>query len=187
MKLKQIPPGFNMQALKKMYGEARVHDLLLQAVYFVKIENIFNHNVDAPWFEDESLCYLATEAELSLGTNESESFYVGAYQNNYITKKSSGETSVTFMETVNADIAKSFLACRRLAINKDGTVNEPKHYAFKLTVGFINPRSGNKTSLRKTWLVGALSCSTEASSAGRSEVVKHTVTFVKLRPLLFRF
>ncbi len=174
-----------MTELKKIYGQVKIYDLLLQAVYFVRIENIFGLRVDAPWFDNESLCYLATDASLSLGSNESESFYAGAYQCGYLTQKSNDTTNVTFLETTEAHIGKSFLACRRLAFNKDGTVNEPKKYAFKLTVGFVHPKTNKETSLQKSWIVGVKECEAEASSSGRSEVVKQNVIFQKLRPLLF--
>ena len=183
--LKGLAPQVNLSELRRLYGEVRAYNLLLQAMYFVKIENIFNHKGDIPWFKDSKLCYLATDAPLSLGSNESESFYAGNYQANYLTQRSSSEVSVTFMETVNADISRSYIACRELAFNKDGTVNEPKKYAFKLTVGFLNPKNAGKSPLQRSWLVGVSSGNVELSSSGRSEVAKPSIDFVKLRPLLF--
>ena len=158
---------------------------IASAVYAVQIENISKHKGNIPWFNDKNLCYLATEADLSLGSNESESFYAGAYQANYLTQKSSDETEVTFIETAGGNIAKSYSACRKLVFNKDGTVNEPARYAFKLTVSLLNPKDTHKTAISKSWLVGVKSASTEVSSSGRSEVVKINVTFQKLRPMLF--
>jgi len=174
--------GLNLEALKKIYGEVRAHDLLLQAVYFVKIENVFNHKVDAPWFTDESLCYLATEAPLSFGSSESESFYAGSHQCGYLTQRTSSDISITFMETTGAHIAKSYVACRALAFNDDGTINEPRKYAFKLTIGFLDPKDITKSPLRNSFIVAAQNITTEASSAGRSEVVKHSIDFLRLRP-----
>ncbi|MBE0440628.1 hypothetical protein EI164_00855 [Psychrobacter sp. FME13] len=175
-----------MQSLQLLYGKLRVHEALLQCMYVVKIEDIFGNGPNIPWFRDKTLCYLATEADMSLGSAESESFYAGAYQASYLTQKSSDDMDMTFIETLNADISNSYRACHKLAFNDDGTMNESKKYAFKLSVGLINHKKPNSEPvINRSWLVGAKSARPEISSTGRSEIVKVPVTFQKLRPLMF--
>lgn len=174
------------QALKLLYGEVRAHKALLQCMYVVTIEDIFNIGASIPWFADKSLGYLVTDTDLSLGSSESESFYAGSMQSSYLTQKTADDMDLTFVETANGDIFKSFRACYELAFNSDGTVNEPKKYAFKLSVGLIDHNNLSKPPVvQRSWLVGAKSGRAEISSAGRSEVVKHAITVQKLRPLMF--
>lgn len=175
-----------MQSLQLLYGKVRAHEALLQCMYVVKIEDIFNNGPTIPWFNDKSLCYLVTEADMSLGSAESESFYAGAYQASYLTQKSSDDMDMTFIETMNGRITSSYIACRKLAFNKDGTMNETKKYAFKLSVGLINPKYPDSEPLiTSSWLVGVKSAKIEVSSAARSEIIKIPITFQKLRPLMF--
>ncbi|MGO3664794.1 MULTISPECIES: hypothetical protein [unclassified Psychrobacter] len=175
-----------MQSLQLLYGKLRVHEALLQCMYVVKIEDIFGNGPNIPWFRDKTLCYLATEADMSLGSADSETFYAGSYQAGYLTQKTADDMDVTFIETINGDISNSYRACHKLAFNDDGTVNESKKYAFKLSVGLINHKKPNSEPvITRSWLVGAKSARPEISSTGRSEIVKVPVTFQKLRPLMF--
>jgi hypothetical protein len=175
-----------MQQLKQMYGEVKVHEALLQSMYMVTIDDIFSIGAGIPWFKDKSLSYLVTDADLSLGSAEAESFYAGALPANYLTKKTADDMDMTFIETINGDIFKSFRACYELAFNNDGTVNEPRKYAFKLTIGLINPKAPTKPPVvTRSWLVAAKSGRTEISAAGRSEIVKESITLQKLRPLMY--
>ena len=182
-------PTYNspwMQELKMLYGEMRAHEALLQCMYIVKIEDIFNNGPKIPWFTDKSLTYLVTDADLSLGSADSETFYAGAFQAGYLTQKTADDMDMTFIETINADISNSYRACHKLAFSDDGTMNEPKKYAFKLSVGLINHKKPNsKPVINRSWLVGVKSARLEVSSTGRSEIVKIPITFQKLRPLMF--
>ena len=92
-----------LMQLKKIYGETKAHDVLLQCMYMVKIENIFNIKGDIPWFKDKTLTYLVTEAELSFGSGEAETFYAGALPAGYMTQKTDDEMDMTFIETLNGD------------------------------------------------------------------------------------
>ena len=180
--------GFSspLQALKKMYGEVRAHDVLLQCMYMVRIEDIFNIGSAIPWFKDESLCFLITESDLSFGGSEGETFNAGALPASYLTMKTGDEMNMTFIETINGDIFKSYKACQDLAFNDDGTVNEPRKYTFKITVALIDHKHPNKPPpISKSWLVAVKSGSADVSSAGRSEIIKEPITFQKIRPLLF--
>lgn len=174
-----------LEEYARIYGRVKAHHALIKAIYKVKIENIFGHKGDIPWFKDQTLCYLATDAELSLGSSESDSFYAGSIQANYLTQQISSEMDITFIETAKGDISKSFLACRRLAFNNDGTVNETKKYAFKLSVALLNPRNPQKIAVQGAWIVGVKSANIELSASSRSELVEIPVTFEKLRPLSF--
>ena len=180
-----IDNGGLMQ-LKRLYGELKAHDVLLQCMYMVKIENVFGLKGNIPWFNDKSLTYLVTDAELSFGSGESETFYAGALPAGYMTQKTEDDIDMTFIETLNGDIFKSYRACHKLIFNADGTVNEPKKYAFKLTIGLIhNKKNSHISPVARTWIVGVKSGRTEVSSAGRSEIIKETITFQKLRPPMF--
>jgi hypothetical protein len=191
--LERLKPSSNqtytsgyMQTLKMLYGEMRAHEAMLQCMYVVKIEDIFGNGRNIPWFMNKSLCYLVTEADMSLGSAEGESFYAGAIQAGYLTQKTSDDMDMTFIETINGDISNSYMACHKLAFPGDGSVREPKKYAFKLTVGLINHKKPNSEPVvTRSWLVAAKSGKPEISSTGRSEVVKVSVTFQKLRPLGF--
>ncbi|WP_352309101.1 hypothetical protein [Psychrobacter sp. W2-37-MNA-CIBAN-0211] len=176
------------QALKLLYGEVRAHKALLQCMYSVTIEDVFNIGAGIPWFNNKSLGYLVTDSDLSLGSSESESFYAGALQSNYLTQKTADDMELTFIETANGDIFKSFRACYELAFNDDGTVNEPKNYAFKLSIGLIDHENPSKPPVvKRSWLVAAKSGRADISAAGRSEIVKHGITIQKLRPLMFEY
>ena len=175
-----------LMQMKKIYGEVKAHDVLLQCMYTVKLENIFGIKGDAPWFKDKSLSYLVTDTELSFGSGESETFYAGALPASYMTQRTADDIDMTFIETLNGDIFKSYRACHGMIFNADGTVNEPKKYAFKLTIQLLNHRGTSGTPpLAGSWIVCVKSGRVELSSSGRSEVVKETITFQKLRPTLF--
>lgn len=175
-----------LQSLKKIYGKVKAHEVLLQCMYIVKIEDIFNNGPNIPWFKDPSLGYLVTDANISFGSSEAENYHAGALPAGYLTVKTDDDTDMTFIETGNGDIFKSYRACHELAFNKDGTVNEPRKYAFKLTVAMINHKHPDKPPpITRSWLVAVKSGSAEASSAGRSEIVKEQITFQKVRPLIF--
>lgn len=177
--------GF-VREMRKVYGELRAHEALLQCMYVVKIEDIFGIGKNIPWFRDKSLCYLVTEADMSLGSAESETFYAGAYQASYLTQKSSDDMDMTFIETKYADISSSYRACHKLAFRDDGTMNEPKKYAFKLSIGLLSHHKPYREPvIERSWIVGVKSAKPEISSAGRSEIIKVPVTFQKLRPLMF--
>lgn len=175
-----------LMQMKQIYGEAKAHGVLLQCMYVVKLENIFDIKGDIPWFKDKSLSYLITDTELSFGSGESESFYAGALSASYMTQKTDDDMDMTFIETLNGDIFKSYRACHKLIFNPDGTVNEPKKYAFKLTVGLIhNKKNSHIAPVARSWIVCVKSGRTEVSSASRSEIIKDTITFQKLRPDIF--
>lgn len=184
--LSGLSPLSVMRDLKKMYGEIRAHEILLQCMYIVAIEDIYGIGAGIPWFTDKTLSYLVTEADLSLGSAEAESFYAGALPASYLTQKTADEMDMTFIETSKGAIFKSFRACYDLAFNKDGTVNEPRSYCFKLTIGLINHKQPNDPpAVTRSWIVAAKSGRAETSATGRSEVVKEAITFQKMRPLLF--
>ena len=175
-----------LMQLKRLYGELKAHDVLLQCMYMVKIENVFNIKGDIPWFKDKTLTYLVTEAELSFGSGEAETFYAGALPAGYMTQKTDDEMDMTFIETLNGDIFKSYRACHKLIFNADGTVNEPQKYAFKVTIGLIHNKQNNHIApVARSWIVCVKSGRTEVSSAGRSEIIKETISFQKLRPMMF--
>lgn len=175
-----------LQSLKKIYGKVKAHDVLLQCMYIVRIENIFGIGAGIPWFKDESLGYLVTDADLSFGGSDAESYHAGALPAGYLTMKTGDEMDMTFIETIGGDIFNSYKACQELAFNKDGTVNEPRKYTFKITIALINHKQPEKPpAIMKSWLVAVKSGSAEISSAGRSEIVKAPITFQKIRPKLF--
>tara|TARA_B100000530_G_scaffold309310_1_gene234984 strand:- start:5278 stop:5877 length:600 start_codon:yes stop_codon:yes gene_type:complete len=175
-----------MQDLRKMYGEVRAHEILLQCMYVVTIEDIYGIGAGIPWFTDQSLSYLVTETDLSLGSADAESFHVGALPASYLTQKTADEMDMTFIETSTGAIFKSFRACYDLAFNKDGTVNVPKDYCFKLSIGLINhKRPNDPPAVTRSWIVSVKSGRAETSAVGRSEVAKEAITFQKMRPLIF--
>ncbi|MGP4716890.1 hypothetical protein ACTXGL_09665 [Psychrobacter sp. T6-6] len=175
-----------IQDLRKMYGEVRAHEILLQCMYVVTIEDIYGIGGGIPWFTDQTLSYLVTEADLSLGSADAESFYAGALPASYLTQKTADEMDMTFIETSTGEIFKSFRACYDLAFNKDGTVNVPKDYCFKLTIGLINHKKPHDPpAVTRSWIVAAKSGRAETGATGRSEVVKESITFQKMRPLIF--
>lgn len=174
--------------LKRLYGEMKAHDFLLQSMYLVKIENVYNLQGDIPWFRDKSLCYLVTDANFSFGSAEAETFYAGAMPAGCLTQQTGDDIDITFIETLRGDIFKSFRACYKLAFNDDGTVNEPRKYAFKLSMALIDHKNTKRNSIAPvgmSWIVSVKAGQTEVSATGRSEVVKENITFQKIRPLLF--
>ncbi|WP_296405019.1 hypothetical protein [Psychrobacter sp.] len=169
----------------RVYGQVKGHKALLKAVYKVKIDNIFGHKGAIPWFKDTSLCYLATDTSISLGSAESDTYRVGSEQANYLSQKSSDDFDITFIETHKGDISKSFGMCFGLAFNPDGTVNEPMRYAFKITISILDPKNTNSVAVARSYIVGVKAANIDVSASSRSEIVQIPVTFQKLRPLSF--
>ena len=124
--------------------------------------------------------------DASIGSGEAETFYAGALPAGYMTQKTDDEMDMTFIETLNGDIFKSYRACHKLIFNADGTVNEPQKYAFKVTIALIHNKKNNHIApVARSWIVCVKSGRTEVSSAGRSEIIKETISFQKLRPSMF--
>lgn len=188
-------PWFGGDA-KDAYARYRnLYDLgaILQCQYAVHVYDIFNiqdrADVVIPWFAGSfPMSWLATEVDLSLGSLETESYHAGAYQAAYVTGQTSSSIDVTFIETRNMDISKSYQACKNLATPKDGTVNEPKKYAFRLTLNVFgnNPRNYQGNEVLPIFEIDHIVCVKEAnislSSSGRSEIIKINVVFEKLVP-----
>jgi len=180
------PTAIDLKTLKKLYGTMRAMDVLSQCMYQVKIEDVFGIGGDIPWFKNKDIGYLVTEADVSFGGAEAENSHAGSYEFSLLTKRTADDMDMTFIETINGDIFKSFRACRKRAFNEDGTVNEPRKYAFKLSIAIINPKKHtNIAPVGRAWIVGVKEGRTEVSSAGRSEIIKSTITFQKLMPTIF--
>ena len=177
----------SLSTFKATYGKVRPRDVLMQCMYQVTIEDIFGVGKSVPWFKDKNLRYLVTEADISFGGSESESYQAGAYIANYMTQQTADDMDLTFIETISGDIFNSYRACRSLIFNDDGTVNEPKKYVFKLSIALLNHKGGGGKGapIGMSWLVAVKDGRTEVSSAGRSEIVKSTITFQKMMPMLF--
>lgn len=179
-------PAAALQNLRRLYGDVKAHSILLQCMYVVTFDDIYDIGAGIPWFDDHTLSYLVTDADLSLGSAEAESFYAGALPASYLTQKTADEMDMTFIETSTGAIFKSFRACYDLAFNKDGTVNVPRDYCFRLSISlFDHTQPYAAPVIKRSWIVAAKSGRTETSATGRSEVIKETITFQKMRPLLF--
>ena len=172
--------------LKRLYGDVRAHEALLACMYEVQIDDIFGIGADIPWFKDKTLRYLATDTSLSFGSAESDSFQAGSYQASLLTHQTADTMDITFIETANGDIFNSFQSCFKKAFNDDGTVNEPKSYTFKISIAVINHKKHSKTPpIGRSFLVSVKEGSTDLSASSRSELLKETITFQKIRPLIF--
>lgn len=172
---------FGISAVEANKHYQRLHGLgtLLQCQYAIELQNIYHIASNASWFGgDFPLAWLATDVELTNGSSENESFYAGAWQLHHFTQHSLESIEVTFIETAGGDIAKSAGVCQGLAYRADGTMTEPKHYTFKLTIKLL----GKQKSAPKDYLVAVKSFSTSLSSSGRSEVAKTQVTFQVIAP-----
>ncbi|MDO4440568.1 MAG: hypothetical protein Q4B81_00110 [Moraxella sp.] len=188
-------PWFGGDA-KQAYERYRsLYDLgaILQCEYAVHLYDRYDiagrAGVNIPWFDGKfPLSWLATEVDVSLGSLETESYHAGAYQCAYVTGQSSGTIEVTFIETRQMDIGKSYQLCRKLATPKGGVVNEPKKYAFEIIISIFgkNARNYQKHDTQPIFEVRHIVCVKEASisvsSTGRSEIIKVNVTFEKLVP-----
>lgn len=181
--------GLSAMGAKTAYQKAYGLGAILQCNYAVYLNDIFNIQSGAgagtiAWFHgDFPLSWLATEVDVSLGSLESESFYAGSHQCNYITQQSSDTIEVTFIETHNAVISNSFTTCKKLAAPLDGTIKEPKRYTFELIIAvFGNQRDLNAPIFEQRHLVSVKEASFSLSSTGRTEIVKVQVTFQKIRP-----
>ncbi len=187
-------PWFGGSAAEALSRYRSLYSLgaILQCQYAVHVNDIFNiqgKSAAIPWFAGSfPLSWLATEVDLSLGSLETESYHAGAYQGAYVTSQSSGTIEVTFIETANMDISKSYQACRRLATPAGGVVNEPKKYAFEIVISIFGNKSRNYQAkmVSPIFEVRHIVCVKEASislaSSGRSEIAKVSVTFEKLVP-----
>lgn len=190
-KLQQRWFGLNAMKTKAQYKKLYSYGAILQcnyAIYLVDVFNIQQKQGNIIWFsQDFPLSWLATEADLSLGGLEAEGFHAGSYQCNYITEQTADTMDVTFIETRNMDISKSYEACRLLATPKDGAVQEPSKYTFLLVACVFGEKRNLKSpTFQKSWLVAVKDGSLNLSSTGRSEIIKAQITFQKIRPLMFR-
>lgn len=174
----------DLAAYRSMYGINKALGVLNQSMYQVTLTDVFGIGGNIPWFKNKNIGYLVTEADISFGDAESELHHAGAFQFAHLTQQTDEDMDLTFIETEDGDIFKSFRACHWLAFNADGTINEPKKYAFRLSVAILNHKKGRQklAPVARSWLVGVKSGRTEVSSVGRSEIVKHTITFQKLMP-----
>lgn len=171
--------GMSARDAKRAYQELHALGTMLQCQYAIELQNIYHIASNASWFGgDFPLAWLATDVELTNGSSENESFYAGAWQLHHFTQHSLESIEVTFIETAGGDIAKSAGVCQGLAYRADGTMTEPKHYTFKLTIKLL----GKQKSVPKDYLVAVKSFSTSLSSSGRSEVAKTQVTFQVIAP-----
>lgn len=192
---KSLFPWFGGTAAEAYARYRNLYDLgtILQCEYAVHVYDRYNiqgmSGQYIPWFDGKfPLSWLATEVDASLGSLETESYHAGAYQCAYVSGQTSGTIDVTFIETRNLDISKSYQLCRKLATPKGGVVNEPKKYAFEIiiTVFGKNTRNYQAHQTNPVFEVRHIVCVKEASismsSTGRSEIMKINVTFEKLVP-----
>lgn len=181
--------------LQRLHGDYRrvyAYGALLQANFAVYITDPLGNleRAGATWHKDIfPLSLLATDVDLSLGSLNSEDFQIGAMPYSYMTEASGGTIDVTFIETKYGDIAQSYEAARNLIINKDGSVNEVNKYIFQLHISVYNEEMANKKHLRylpiyKTYTVAVKEGHTSLSSSGRSEIIKHQISFQKIRPYM---
>lgn len=175
-----------LNRLRLLYGELEARAGLLQCMYLITIEDVFNIGGGIPWFDDKKVWYLATDTNLSFGTGNSESFKAGSLPFSYLSDQEEDEIDITFIETKNADIFTSFRACKALAYNKDGTVNEQVKYTFKLSISVIDhAKPTAPPKLTRSWLVAAKSGTAGLSASARSEFLKPDITFQKIAPSSF--
>lgn len=176
--------GLSASEAMRHYRTLYSYGAILSCSYGVFLEDIFGIGEGIKWFEKPFLLsWLATDVDMSLGSLESESYQAGSHQMNYINQQSVNEMQVTFIETKNGDIAKSYEACKKLATPKDGTVNEPAKYAFALSVKLFGGRRDIKNpTLDKRYIVGVKDATISLQSTARGEIVKVQITFVKLAP-----
>lgn len=180
-----------LQRLRKDYGRIYSYGALLQANFAVYITDPLGNleRAGATWHKDIfPLSLLAADVDLSLGSLNSEDFQVGAIPYSYMTEASGGTIDVTFIETKYGDIAKSYEAARNLIINKDGSVNEVNKYIFQLHISVYNEEMAKRhvrsLPIYKTYTVSVKEGHTSLSSSGRSEIIKHQITFQKIRPYM---
>lgn len=176
-----------LSVLKRMYGDVIAHEALLSCMYEVQFEDVFGMGGDIPWFKDKTLRYLVSDTSLSFGSAESDTFQAGSFQANLLTHQTSDTMDMTFIETASGDIFKSYRACFSKAFNSDGTTNEPRKYTFKVSIAVVNHKKHSNTPpIGRAYLVSVKEGGAELSASGRSDVLKETVTFQKIRPLIFK-
>lgn len=182
--------GLSARDAKAAYQKLYSHGAILSCNYAVQLIDVYKIGRGIPWFAGEfPMSWLATDVDVSLGGMESESFYAGSYQCNYMTQQTADTIDVTFIETRNAAISHSYDLCQSLIFPADGSVNEPKKYTFALAVGvFDTVRKANlSTAVWDTaYLVAVKDGSFNLTSTGRSEIIKVQVTFQKIRPYKFK-
>lgn len=183
----QSAGALSLSELRQAYQRLYPLGTILQCNYAVYLTDIYGIGKgQIPWFLDSfPLSWLASDVDISVGSAESESFYAGSHQINYLTQQSNDTMDVTFIDTKNMDIANSFEMCRKLAFPKDGTVNEPIKYSFALTAVIFDKKRTlrvNQAVFGKKWLVAVKEANINLSSGGRSEIIKTQVTFQKMRP-----
>lgn len=182
--------GISARDAKAAYQKLYSHGAILSCNYAVQLIDIYKIGHGIPWFASEfPMSWLATDVDVSLGSMESESFYAGSYQCNYMTQQTADTIDVTFIETRNAAISHSYDLCQSLIFPADGSVNEPKKYTFALAIGvFDTVRKANLSTAvwDAAYLVSVKDGSFNLTSTGRSEIIKAQVTFQKIRPYKFK-
>lgn len=178
--------------MRKAYNTLYSYGAIKQCHYAVFAKDIFGiqqrAGVVIPWFAQAfPMSWLATDVDYSIGSVDSESFYAGSHQCNYLTQQSSDTIDVTFIETNGGHIAKSAKLCKDIAMPNDGTVKEPYHYTFALFVMvFGGARDLRNPTLKASYLAAVKEGSINLSSGGLSEIAKTQVTFQKIRPYVFK-
>ncbi len=149
--------------------------------------SVVDERVNLPLFAQSSkygqyIQYLATDVDVSLLDAQSDGVQVGSMMLNHLTGNSTGEISITFIETRNAMILNSAKAIAGIMFNSDGTQAPPIDYLMKLKISAID-RHNHLAVFDKTWVVSLQTGSISFSSGdiGRAST---QLNFVKMFPML---
>lgn len=132
---------------------------------------IFNPSIKLPW--------LAQNMDLSIFDLQTDSVQIGHYQQNFITGNTSGDMTIPFIETRNADILNSALLIKQIMLNKDGTHPPPAEYLMRLNIHIFdrNSRSTRLFELEHIVALQTPSIQLDAAAGATPGVVQ--LTFMK--------
>lgn len=149
--------------------------------------SVNDRSVPIPIFPQNSqygqyIQYLATDIDVSFLDAQTDSQIIGAFNINHVTGNSTGDVTITFIETRNAMIANSAKAIKNIMFNKDGTQAPPKDYLMKMRVEAID-RHNHLPVFEQEWIVSLQTGSIGFSSSEVSTATTQ-LTFTKMFPML---
>ena len=140
---------------------------------------IFDEQVRLPW--------LCQSIDLSVLDAQTDSAQVGAFQLNFLTGNNSGEISIPFIETKNADILNSTGFIKDIMFPDGaagGTQALPIDYLMKMTIYIYDRHSYSTRVFEVQHMVALQTGSIPLDASNRGGVGIVTLNFIKMFPML---
>ena len=161
---------------------------LSSAQYIVTLEPL-NKDSEISYFEMFSekkqniFPFLASSCSLSILDAQTDSIQAGHYQLNHITSNSTGDVTITFLETKTGDILRFAQQLKAAMFNRNGTQSTPYQYLMKLNISLF-PRHTRTVQYINQPFVVALQAASVELAAQNKDPLEVPLTFIKMFPML---